>query len=151
MSRYRSRQRSRGQALAEFAIVLPVLVLVIFGLFDAGRGVIFFTELSNASRAGARIAIVNQSNDASCVGSDTTFKCAAANVAVGTGISPATIPDLTISGSDCARPSNCTATVTVDYTFKLATPIIDGLWGDIAMSASTTMPLERTYTSPANP
>jgi Flp pilus assembly protein TadG len=139
--------RSAGQGLVEFAIVLPIIVLLLFALFDAGRGVIFYTELTNASRAGARIAMVNQSNDAGCVGAR-TFKCAAADVTTGTGLGPGDIPDLTITGSDCSLPSNCTATVTVDYRFTLVTPVISSLLADIDFSASTTMPLERTYQNP---
>lgn len=139
--------RSSGQGLVEFAIVLPIIVLLLLALFDAGRGVIFYTELTNASRAGARIAMINQSNDAGCIGTR-TFKCAAAEVTTGTGLGPSDIPDLTINGSDCSLPSNCTATVTVDYRFRLVTPVISALIDDIDFSASTTMPLERTYQDP---
>jgi Flp pilus assembly protein TadG len=141
------RSRSGGQALVEFAVVLPIIVLLMMGLFDAGRGVLFYTELSNASRAGARVAMINQSNDASCGGTQ-TFKCAAADLTTGMGIGPAAIPDLTVNGADCALPSNCTATVTVNYSFNLITPLINALIPDIDLSASTTMPLERTYLNP---
>lgn len=139
--------RDGGQGLVEFALVLPIVVLITLGLVDAGRGVLFYTELSNASRAGARVAMINQSNDATCAGAE-TFKCTAASVATGTGLSASGIPDVTIGGADCSLPSNCTATVTVDYSFKLITPIIGALIPPINMSASTTMPLERTFTSP---
>lgn len=142
---------ARGQALVEFAVVLPVIVLLLLGLFDAGRGVLFFTELTNASRAGARIAIVNQSNDATCSGADRTFKCAAADLTTGMGIPAAAIGDLAIIGSDCDQPLNCTAKVTVDYRFQLVTPVIGAIIGDIDLTASTRMPIERIYESPANP
>jgi Flp pilus assembly protein TadG len=145
------RQRGRGQALVEFAVVLPIIILLLLGLFDAGRGVLFFTELTNASRAGARIAIINQSNDATCSGADRTFKCAAADLTTGMGIPATSIPDVSITGTDCALPGNCTAKVTVDYRFELITPVISAIIGDIDLSASTTMPIERIYESPANP
>ena len=52
---------SRGQALVEFALILPVLLLLIFGVVDAGRLIFTYNTVSNAARDGARVAIVNQS------------------------------------------------------------------------------------------
>jgi Flp pilus assembly protein TadG len=143
------REASRGQGLVEFALVLPVLVLILFALLDAGRGVLAYAELANASRVGARVAIINQSNDASCGSPEQTFKCAAGEITTLTGVAPGDIPDVAIDGTDCVFPSNCTATVRVDHTFRLITPVISAILSDIAMSASTTMPLERTYVSPS--
>src|SRR3954451_20440555 len=58
----RRRPRSgRGQALVEFALVLPILLLMIFGIVDAGRLIFTYNTISNAARDGARVAIVNQS------------------------------------------------------------------------------------------
>lgn len=138
----------RGQSLVEFAVALPVIVLLMLSLFDFGRAVIFYSELTNASRTGARIAIVNQSDDFSCLGGDATFKCAAADVTAGMEIAAGDIPDLVIGGSDCALPSNCTATVTVDYSFEPITPIVSSFFGTVTLSSSTTMPIERTHSSP---
>jgi Flp pilus assembly protein TadG len=147
-------RRSEGQALVEFAIVLPVLVLLVLALFDAGRGVLYYSEIANASRVAARVAIVNQSDDESCAGPDRTFKCAAADIAVATGVAASSIDDLvvtTVSGSDCSLPSNCTATVKVDFSFEPITPVIGTIFGDVDLSASTTMPLERVYNSSVAP
>ncbi len=58
--RTRGRRRSAGQSLVEFALVLPVFILVLVGLFDLGRAVFAFNTLTNAAREGARLAIVNQ-------------------------------------------------------------------------------------------
>ncbi len=131
-------------------MVLPVLMLVVLALFDAGRGVLFYTELANASRAGARVAIVNQSNDADCGGSEVTFKCAAADMTTAMGIDPTDIGDLAITGSPCSLPSDCAATVSVAYRFEPITPFIGAIFGEIDLSASTTMSIERLYpvTSP---
>ena len=61
MSR-RRRLSSRGQGLAEFALVLPVLLLLLFGSIDYGG--YFGTRLSvqNAVRAGVAYAAVNPTN-----------------------------------------------------------------------------------------
>ena len=138
-----------GQAVVEFALVLPVLVLVLLGLFDLGRGVLMFTELSNASRVGARVAIVNQSNSHDCLADEQTFKCAAAEITVAIGLDASAIRDLDIEGADCSIPSDCTAEVTVEHRFEPITPLIGDIVGNINLSASTTMPLERLYPSPA--
>jgi Flp pilus assembly protein TadG len=50
----------RGQALMEFALVIPIFLLLLVGLFDLGRGVFSYNTLTNAAREGARLAIVNQ-------------------------------------------------------------------------------------------
>ena len=51
--------RSRGQALVEFALVAPLLFLLILGTIEAGRFIFFHELLSNATREGARFAIVH--------------------------------------------------------------------------------------------
>jgi len=53
-------ERSRGQALVEFSLVIPIFLLVLMGLFDLGRAVFSYNTLTNAAREGARMAIVNQ-------------------------------------------------------------------------------------------
>lgn len=54
------RRRSRGQALVEFALILPVFGLIVVSLFDLGSAVFSYTSVTNAAREGARLAIVNQ-------------------------------------------------------------------------------------------
>lgn len=46
----------RGQSLVEFALVLPIFVLLLFGVVDAGRLVYTNAALSQAAREGARLA-----------------------------------------------------------------------------------------------
>jgi Flp pilus assembly protein TadG len=146
--RRRFRDHGEGQALVEFAVVIPIVVLLVLALFDAGRAVVFYSELTNASRVGARVAMVNQSNDSTCVPGDATFKCAAADQTTGMAITPADIVDVQVSGSDCALIGSCTATVTIDYSFQPITPIVSSIIGPISLSSSTTMPIERLYASP---
>ena len=53
------RQGQRGQALAEFAIVATVFILLILGLFEVGFAVRNYNTLSEATREGSRYAIVH--------------------------------------------------------------------------------------------
>lgn len=48
------RHRKKGQALVEFALALPVLIVLIAGVLELGRGYSFATEASDAARDGAR-------------------------------------------------------------------------------------------------
>jgi Flp pilus assembly protein TadG len=54
------RRAQRGQGLAEFALVFPIIVLLLVGVFDIGRAVYAYTSIANAARQGARVAAVNQ-------------------------------------------------------------------------------------------
>jgi TadE-like protein len=60
-----------GQTLVEFALVLPIFVLALFGVIDGARLVYTNTQLAQAAREGARVAAVEASwlgsQDASCV------------------------------------------------------------------------------------
>lgn len=49
-----NRRRSRGQALVELAIALPILILLVAGVIELGRGYSFAMAASNAARDGAR-------------------------------------------------------------------------------------------------
>ena len=59
-TRTASSRRTRGQALVEFALVIPLFLLMLVALFDLGRAVFAYNTLTNAAREGARLAIVNQ-------------------------------------------------------------------------------------------
>jgi Flp pilus assembly protein TadG len=58
--RHQGGRRQRGQGLTEFALVIPIFLLLVVALFDLGRAVFAYNTLTNAAREGARIAIVNQ-------------------------------------------------------------------------------------------
>ena len=47
----------RSQALIEFALVSPVLLLLLFGIVDIGRAIFYYDTLNHAAREGARIAV----------------------------------------------------------------------------------------------
>jgi len=59
------RGRSRGQALVEFALVFPILMLFLFGIIVWGLGIFYQQQLQNAAREGARYAAVH-SSEAQC-------------------------------------------------------------------------------------
>jgi Flp pilus assembly protein TadG len=58
MTRHPLRGGQRSQALIEFALISPVLLLLLFGIVDIGRAVFFYDTLSHAAREGARTAAI---------------------------------------------------------------------------------------------
>ena len=53
-----STAKPSGQALVEFALALPVFLLMLVAVFDFGRGVYTFNGLSEAAREIARVTSV---------------------------------------------------------------------------------------------
>jgi len=49
-----------GQTLIEFALIFPLLMFLLVGLFDLGRAVFYYSSLSNAVREAARTGIVKE-------------------------------------------------------------------------------------------
>ena len=64
------RQGERGQALVEFALLLPLMLLIITGLFDVARAVWQENTLAYAAREGTRYAIVHGSAGSPAAGPD---------------------------------------------------------------------------------
>jgi hypothetical protein len=159
-----SQRRSHGQALVEFAFVFPVIALLAFGFIDVGRAVLTANTLTNAARQGARVAAVNQIDPASgpwpCLedhpvedasNPQWTFRgCAAAAGAVaGLNAASVTVAYAAPAGSsiDCTTEINvgCIVTVTVAANFVPVTPVAGQIIGPIAMTASSSMPVERLF------
>lgn len=61
-------RREDGQSLVEFAIMLPLLLLIVTGLFDCARAVWQENTLAYAAREGTRYAIVHGSGSSLSLG-----------------------------------------------------------------------------------
>ena len=57
------RSRESGQAMVEFALVLPILMMVLWGAIDFGRAYWSYQQLSSAASEGARKAAVSRAED----------------------------------------------------------------------------------------
>ena len=53
------RRRFRGQGLVEFALVLPIFAILLFGIIDFGRYVYTANAINNGTREGARSGSVS--------------------------------------------------------------------------------------------
>ncbi len=61
--------------MIEFALILPILFILVMGLFDVGRAVLYYAILNSAVREGTRYAIVQsycdyKSNPTGCDGAE---------------------------------------------------------------------------------
>jgi hypothetical protein len=60
------RPKTPGQALLEFALALPVLLLLLFGIIELGRLLQAWMAVQNAARFGLRYAVTGEYNPAYC-------------------------------------------------------------------------------------
>ena len=125
---------SRAQALAEFAISLPILLLIVTITVDFGRAYYFDLSIRDASFAAARYAGMNPFDDAG-------IKSAAVNAAP-SGVLTTTNVTITtpvVTGCDGSRVSGCPMKISVSYVFAPITPFISSLIGSsITLSRSQT-------------
>lgn len=139
------RRDSRGQALVEFALILPVLLLLLVGIFDLGRAVLASGTLTAAVREGTRYAIVHGtlSSDPSGPGSatftppdsDSAVTAVVASHAVG-------ISDLTVRSTwpdgDALRGSRVVVSATAPFVPILSAVLLGGGL-QLTLSASSTL------------
>lgn len=110
------RQEERGQATVELALVLPVLVLILFGIMEFGRLFSAYLVVTNAAREGARLA---------AVGADDAAIVARVRDAAGSLDPAALTVDIEPPASN--RFSGTEARVTVSYAVYLVTPVLTGI------------------------
>jgi Flp pilus assembly protein TadG len=140
--RVRVWRRREGQSLVEFAVVLPVFLLILAGIVDFGLGLYSQMTVINAAREGARLGVV-QPGDVSAI--------EARVEAMAAGLDPS---KLTVPTPICLRPSGssfvaCTGTqwvsgdavvVEVDYDYRMLWPLAFG--NSIQLSSTVQMRIE---------
>lgn len=122
-------RNNRGQSVVEFALILPLLFLVLFGITEFGRAWMTANILTSAAREGCRIAIVTGPTVA-LVQTRVTEVCTAAGV---------TTTSITVSGPDANDPERrVTVTVTADFQVIPGT-VLGSFNGTIPLSATSVM------------
>ena len=123
----------RGQSLAEFALLLPLLLVILFGTIDIGRAFYTYISLTNAAREAARYAAVNGTNS-------TSTEVLQEFNSGGTDISGCAAGSLTFSASGGGRGNPYTVQVSCQFT--LVTPfmasIVGALGNQITISSTAT-------------
>jgi hypothetical protein len=130
--------RDRGAAAVEFALVLPILLLVIFGLIDFGRLLNAQVKTTEAAREGARAAAVAGLGDDHETAAENRVHIVDEDITV---VSPSTFCEPPYSDDE-------DATVHTEYEFAWITPVGDiaalfggSGWGDpITVTGTGVMP-----------
>lgn len=165
------RGRTRGQALAEFAIVLPVFLLLLLLAADFGRLFYSYISVTNAARESAGFAAIRAADDPF---DSTAFVQGARDVALaeanvqgqgGEGTLSVTAPDCFsnpanpgASTVDCSTAADFAGgignwvRVTVSQDFTFLTPLISAAFGGgIALSSTATAPVHNPPVAPPTP
>ncbi len=121
--------RQRGQSLVEFAIVLPVFLLILMGVVDFGIAIYKFNGVSQAAREIARVTSVHP-----CAGTTPCAPGASPETAAVVQIQKGLIPGLLVDKIECvdnagvgASPcdfSKDSVQVTVTAPYQPVTPIL---------------------------
>jgi Flp pilus assembly protein TadG len=122
-------RRDNGQTLVEFALVLPLLVLVLFGILQFGVAFHNYLGITDAARVAARAAAVKRTNS----------PCVAARTAIQQTVSTTQWGQIS-SRITCAAGANVgdPVTITIRYPYSIGLPGFSAS-GDLHASAQERM------------
>jgi len=138
----------RGNALVEFAIVAPLLFLIVFGMIDFGKAFNYWLDENHLAAQGARLAAVNNTAPGTCPNGTTPgslqayVKC---NADTSELLNNATVC-VSFPNSNLQKATNpVTVSVSTNYTWL---PIIGSLFGSptTSITGTATMRLEADST-----
>ena len=144
----RLQRRGRGQALVEFALIIPIFLVILFAIFDGGRLVFMNTQLRNIANEAVRNAIVdNRSVD--CPGA---LVADAATCAKDLAIAQTALgAPITAKDAYCALPDGTKTACDFGRTIVLVlevndvspiTPLVGNIIGPLTLSAEVQMAIE---------
>ena len=127
-----SRQRRIGAAVVEFAVVAPIFLLFVFGMIEYGRMVMVQQILTNASREGARVAVLEGSTRSDVVDWVVDY-CASSRITITDG-------DVSIPQDPETANDGDPVTVTVGVEFRDVSWLPSPLYlGATQLSATSVM------------
>jgi len=130
---------TEGVALVEFALVIPILLILLVGILDTGRAVNAYVTISNASREGARYASLNPTAAPSAIKSSAVLPHAQQLDGASINVS-VTYSDSNVTSSACpvatttappasSPPATIPVRVDVTYPWSAATFFIGEFFG----------------------
>ena len=125
---HRFRQTEVGQSLVEFSMILPLFLVLLFGLVDFGRAFYTWLLVTNAAREGARIAAVQ--SDAATVDAR-IYDSFCSSYPTDCSLEPG---KLTITKTNIQGSRGSAVSIDVVYDFEFVTPI-GGIMGFIGGSS----------------
>jgi len=131
----------RGSTAVEFALILPILLMLLFGIIDFGRLLYTQEVLNTAVREGARLGIKMKTvpvSDQEIQAQVTTVLLASQLVDV------ANVTNVPIVRWAVGTSTNLQVVVQYDFSFLVANVFIPGLSQTRAMNATSIMRMEGT-------
>jgi Flp pilus assembly protein TadG len=129
------RLNERGVAAAEFALLLPVLLMILFGIIEFGMIMYGREVVTNATREGARAGIVQGPPKRT----EDQIKAIATTYLTGTGVNTADVT-FTVAGEGLANPNTLTVTATYLYWFLIPyIPTVVGIPNPLTITTQTVM------------
>lgn len=126
----KKRKNEKGQSIVEFALVIPLLLIFVMAIIEFGFMFNAYLTISSASREGARLGSLGETNTAIEIRVDSVSNALDLN-----NINVAVTPSLRDRG-DMVR-------VTVTYNYQLITPIISNILSPfVNLEAETVMRVE---------
>jgi Flp pilus assembly protein TadG len=149
----RTTSRRRGQAMVEFALTIPIFLLLLVALFDLGRAVFAYNTLTNAAREGARMAIVNQYEPSIVQRAKNSTAIVELNdPSVDVDFWQVKADGTPDTSKPCALVANsCLAVVSFEATYFPITPIVSNILFKNGVTFEATSILTVEYNCPADP
>lgn len=121
-------KNEKGASAVEFALILPILIMLVFGIFQFGIAYNNYITITHAAREGARLAAVDLNND--------LLKQIIIERAYPIPLEPANIDINTPEGTDIGDPVE----VEITYNITVEIPLV-GSWS-IPLTSKAVMRLE---------
>ena len=113
------RTNERGQALAEFALVLPMLFMVLFGIIEFARAWNIKQAVTDAAREGVRYAVIADDRTLADAKARIEERLALASIEASTITFSSATPGCTVI-NDCLHDSGKLMTVDVSTQYRMA-------------------------------
>lgn len=131
-----SRLGEKGAAAVEFALIVPIFLVLVLGIFEFGRAFNIQVSLSEAAREAARYAAINYA-DAGY--SDADAQNAGVEAAPSVDLDPDDV-ELAYDAGACSPGDNVSVTVTFNTTYLTGLPgLIPGMPTDLSISSRGVM------------
>jgi len=143
------RERDRGQALIEMALMLPVLVLLLVGVFDLGRAVWLANTLATAVREGSRYGVVHGALSTSPTGpGSATYTAPDVDTAIASQVEryATGVPDITVNASWPDGDANRGSRIVVSASFPFTPILAEAFVGNalhVTLRSSSTLVIEQ--------
>lgn len=143
-----ARRHESGASLVEFALILPLFPILIFGMMEAAWAFALTNDIHHGVREGARLAAVNHNPD-----DDLTTNDVLLDMCDRMGLAAGSAPTVTLAATDTnddgfiGRGDTGTSTVRVNYTSL--TGFLDPIFGSLVLGSDADFRLEQPLETPS--